>query len=83
MSMKHLFLATTIYVYRKPRAVYLMALAERVNGFDEMNLVSAESYFPSPSMKRAEVNQTKGLLLMVKEPFSRHTRRKQQHTINR
>lgn len=72
----------TIYVCRRPRAVYLTVLVERVNGFVETSLVVVESYSPFPSMKLVAVNQTTVLLPMVTVPFSRHTRRKQQHMIN-
>jgi hypothetical protein len=42
----------TIYVCRRPRAVYLMALAERVIDFVGKIPVSAESYSPFLSKKR-------------------------------
>jgi hypothetical protein len=77
MSMKHLFQATTIYVCRRPKAVYLMALAERVNGFVETIPVSVESCFPFLSMKLSEVIRPTVLLPLVTVPFSRHARRKQ------
>jgi hypothetical protein len=79
--MKHLFLAMTIYVCRRPKAVYLMGLVERVNDFVETSPVLVESCFPFPSMKLFEVNQARVLLLMAMAPFLHHARKKQQHMI--
>jgi hypothetical protein len=82
MSMKHLFQAMTVYVCKMPKAVYLMVLVERANGFVEMILALVESYFPFLLKKHVLVSRTTAPLLMAMVPFFYGHTKIKQHMIN-